>query len=120
MGTSMLLSLKDFLLNDKFLIYVNESYRDIYSNDDDPFLNPEKVKECILKKLPRMRIQFGSCDPLRDDIIRLLAKIAKIKELDVKAYEFREYYHGWNGLVKTEFILKVPRELIYIEIKDVL
>ena len=120
MGTSMLLSLKDFLLNDKFLIYVNESYRDIYSNDDDPFLNPEKVKDCILKKLPRMRIQFGSCDPLRDDIIRLLAKIAKIKELDVKAYEFREYYHGWNGLVKTEYILKVPRELIYIEIKDIL
>ena len=119
-GTSILLCLKDFLLNDKFLLYVNESYRDIYPNDDDPFLNPVYVKDCIIKKLPKMRFQFGSCDPLRDDIVRLLAKIAKFKELDVKAYEFREYNHGWNGGVKSEFLLKIPRDLLFLEIKDIL
>ena len=120
MGTSFLLSLKDFLLNDKFLLYVNEAYRGIYSNDDDPFLNPVNVKDCILKKLPRMVFQFGSCDPLRDDIVRLLAKIAKIQGLNVKAYEFREYNHGWNGFAKTEFLLKIPREILFLEIKDIL
>ena len=120
MGTSMLLSLKDFLLNDKFLLFVNEAYRDIYPNDDDPFLNPANIKDCILKKLPKMRIQFGSCDPIRDDIVRLLAKIAKIKELDVKAYEFREYNHGWNGGVKSEFLLKIPTDLLLLQIKDIL
>jgi len=119
-GTSILLCLKDFLLYDKFLLYVNDSYRDIYPNDDDPFLNPVYVKDCIIKKLPKMRFQFGSCDPLRDDIIRLLAKIAKFKELDVKAYEFREYNHGWNGGVKSEFLLKIPRDLLFLEIKDIL
>jgi len=120
MGMSLLLSLKDFLLNDKFLLYVNKAYRDNYANDDDPFLNPVNVKDCILKKLPRMVFQFGSCDPLRDDIVRLLAKIAKIKGLNVKAYEFREYNHGWNGFVKTEFLLKIPKEILFLEIKDIL
>ena len=120
MCSSFLLSLKDFLLNDKFLLYVNEAYRDIYSNDDDPFLNPVNVKDCILKKLPRTIFQFGSCDPMRDDIVRLLAKIAKIPDLKAKAYEFREYNHGWNGFVKDEFILKIPRDLLFLEIKDIL
>jgi hypothetical protein len=49
-----------------------------------------------------------------------LAKIAKIKELDVKAYEFREYNHGWNGGVKSEFLLKIPTDLLLLEIKDIL
>ena len=120
MGMSLLLTLKDFLLNDKFLLYVNKAYRDNYTNDDDPFLNPVNVKDCILKKLPRMVFQFGSCDPLRDDIVRLLAKIAKIKGLNIKAYEFREYNHGWNGFVKTEFLLKIPKEILFLEIKDIL
>ena len=120
MCSSFLLALKDFLLNDKFLLYVNEAYRDIYSNDDDPFLNPVNVKDCILKKLPRTIFQFGSCDPMRDDIVRLLAKIVKIPDLKVKAYEFREYNHGWNGFVKDEFILKIPRDLLFLEIKDIL
>ena len=120
LGTSMLLCLKDFLLNDKFLLYVMEAYRDIYPNDDDPFLNPVKVKECIIKKLPKMRFQIASCDPLRDDTVRLLAKIAKIKELDVKAFEFREYNHGWYGGVKSEFLLKISNDLLFLEIKDIL
>ena len=120
MGTSLLLSLKDFLLTDSFLLYVNQSYRDNYPNNDDPFLNPLMIKDCILKKLPKMVFQFGSCDPLRDDIVRLLAKISKIEGLNVKAYEFREYNHGWNGAVKDEYILKIPRELLFLEIKDIL
>ena len=105
----MLLSLKDFLLNDKFLIYVNESYRDIYSNDDDPFLNPAQAKECILKKLPKSVWHFGNCDPLRDDIVRLLAKISKIKEIDIKAYEFREYNHAFYGGEKGNVIRNPAR-----------
>ena len=120
MGASLLLTLKDFLLNDSFLIMVNEAYRAFYENDDDPFLDPVKAKECLLKKLPKTVIQFGSFDPLRDDIVRLLAKIGKIKELDVKAYEFKEYCHGWNGGVNSEFLLKIPRELLFLEIKDIL
>ena len=67
-----------------------------------------------------MRFQIGSCDPLRDDTVRLLAKIAKIKDLDVKAYELREYNHGYFGGVKSEFLLKIPTDLVFLEIKDIL
>ena len=120
MGTSLVLSIKDFLLNDKFLLYVNEAYRDIYQNDDDPFLNPSQAKECILKKLPKSVWEFGSCDPLRDDIVRLLAKISKIKEIDIKAYEFREYNHGFFGGDKIEFLVNTPAKIIFKEIRELL
>jgi acetyl esterase/lipase len=120
MSTSVLLSVKDFLLNDKFLLYVNEAYRDIYPNDDDPFLNPLQAKECILKKLPKTVFQFGSCDPLRDDLVRLLAKINKINEIDVKAYEFREYNHAFYGGEKNEFIVNTPTKLLFKEINELI
>ena len=120
MSLSLIITVKDFLLNDKFLLYVNDAYRDIYPNDDDPFLNPAQAKECILKKLPKSIWHFGNCDPLRDDIVRLLAKISKIKEVDIKAYEFREYNHGWNGGVKNEFIVKTPKNMIFKEIRDMI
>ena len=122
MGTSLLLSInKDcYLLNDKFLLIVNEAYRDIYPNDDDPFLNPAQAKECILKKMPKSVWQFGSCDPLRDDIVRLLAKISKIKDVDIKAYEFREYSHGYIGGEKNEFLVNTPYKIIFKEIRDIL
>ena len=61
-----------------------------------------------------MRFQIANCDPLR------VAKIAKIKELDVKAYEIREYNHGWYGGVKSEFLLKISNDLLFLEIKDIL
>lgn len=120
MSLSLIITVKDFLLNDKFLLYVNDAYRDIYPNDDDPFLNPAQAKECILKKLPKSVWHFGNCDPLRDDIVRLLAKISKIKEIDIKAYEFREYNHGWNGGAKNEFIVKTPKNMIFKEIRDMI
>ena len=120
MSTSLIISVKDFLLNDKFLLYINDVYRGDYQNEDDPFLNPAQAKECILKKLPKSIWQFSSCDPLRDDIVRLLYKISKIKEVDIKAYEFREYNHGWNGGVKDEFIINTPKKILFKEINEMI
>ena len=120
MSISLIISVRDFLLNDKFLLYINDVYRGDYQNEDDPFLNPAQAKECILKKLPKSIWQFSSCDPLRDDIVRLLYKISKIKEVDIKAYEFREYNHGWNGGVKDEFIINTPKKILFKEINEMI
>ena len=78
------------------------------------------AKECILKKLPKSLWQFGSCDPLRDDIVRLLAKISRIKDIDAKAYEFKEYYHGYIGGKKIEFLVNTPTKIIFEEIRKIL
>ena len=120
MSTSFLLSIKDFLLNDKFLLFVNEAYRGNYPNDDDPFLNPSQAKECILKKLPKTVFLFGSCDPLRDDLVRLLVKISKIKEVDVKAYELRDYNHAFYGGDKVEFLYNGPTEILFKHINELI
>ena len=56
----MLLPLKDFLLNDKILLFLNEAYRNIYPFDDEPFLNVVNIKEYIFQKLPKIIIKFES------------------------------------------------------------
>ena len=117
MNLSLLLSLKDFLLNDKFLTYVNEAYRGHYDNDDDPFLNPVKAKEVVLKKFPKSRWHLATCDPLRDDNLRLLCKLSKIKGLDIMVYEFQEYNHGWNGMT-IEDVTKVPTDILMKELDE--
>ena len=114
---SLLLSVKDFLLNDKFLTYVSNAYRDHYKNDDDPFLNPVKAKEIILKKFPKSRWQLATCDPLRDDILRLLFKMSKIQGLDIMVYEFQEYNHGWNGM-KNDVLIKMPTDILMKQLDD--
>ena len=70
--------------------------------------------------MPKSVWQFGSCDPLRDDIVRLLAKISKINDVDIKAYEFREYSHGYIGGEKNEFLVNTPYKIIFKEIRDIL
>ena len=119
MNYSLMLSLKDFLLNDDFLKYVYYSYRGNYLNDNDPFLNPEKVTLDILKFLPRTRFFFGGADPLRDDIIRLIYKISQVNNLDFKAYQFQFYAHGFYGL-DNEVLQKNPTEILLNEIEEFL
>ena len=117
MNLSLLLSLKDFLLNDKFLTYVSDAYRGNYDNDDDPFLNPVKAKDIILKKFPKARWHLATCDPLRDDNLRLLFKMSKIKGLDIMVYEFQDYNHGWNGM-KNDFLTKIPTDILLKELDE--
>ena len=114
---SMLLALTDFMLNDKFLIYCNKSYRGNYPNDNDPFLNPNTVNDEILKHLPKTRMIFGTCDPLRDDTIRLLYKISKIPNLDCKAYELKYYGHGFYAL-KDPKLIKNPTDILLNEVEE--
>jgi hormone-sensitive lipase len=114
---SMLLALTDFMLNDKFLKYCNKSYRGNYPNDNDPFLNPNMVNDEILKLLPKTRMIFGTCDPLRDDTIRLLYKISKVPNLDCKAYELKYYAHGFFGL-KDPKLIKNPTDILLNEVEE--
>ena len=119
MNLSLMLSWQDFFLNDDFLKYVCDAYRGNYNDDNDPFLNPEKVNLDILKFLPKIRFFFGQADPLRDDTIRLIYKISQIKNLDVKAYQFEFYGHGFYGL-DPEILQKNPTEILISEVEEFL
>ena len=119
MNYSLMLCWEDFFLNNDFLQYANFSYRGNYLNDNDPFLNPEKVNLDLLKYLPRTRFFFGGADPLRDDIIRLIYKITQIHNLDFKAYQFQFYGHGFFGL-DNEILQKNPTEILLNEIEEFL
>ena len=113
MTPSLLLGLKDKFLRMKFLEFVCECYRSSYKEENDPFLNPEKAGEFLLKKLPKTRYFFGSADPLRDNSLRMLYNIAEIGGIDVKGYDFKDYIHAFYGIgdetmrnPPTEFLLK--------------
>ena len=99
MSPSLLLGLQDGLLKMKFLEFVSHAYRGNYKEENDPFLNPEKANEYLLSKLPKTRYFIGSIDPLRDGTLRMLYKIANMNyNVDVKAYEFKDYVHAFYGI----------------------
>ena len=111
MSLSLASSFEDSILNIKSLLYINKIYRSYYANDLDPFLNPSEVTEEILKHLPKTTIFSATKDSLRDDIIRLVKKMAKIPELDVKDYELENYQHGFIEPDDIK-ISGLPRKLV--------
>ena len=116
---SLISSIKDLVFDPVFLKYVRDAYVGDYKNMEDPFLNPIKADEKILKFLPRTRIFFGSTDPLRDDSIRILYPISKIQGLDVIGYEFYNYWHSFNSITPKE-LRKMPWDFIFAEVEEFL
>ena len=116
---SLILSIKDLVFDPVFLKYVRDSYVGSYKNMNDPFLNPIKANEKILKYLPRTRIFFGSTDPLRDDSIRILYPISKVPGLDVIGYEFYNYWHAFNAITPKE-LRKMPWDFVFTEVEEFL
>ena len=116
---SLILSIKDLVFDPIFLKYVRDCYVGSYNNMEDPFLNPIKADEKILKYLPRTRIFFGSTDPLRDDSIRILYPMSKVEGIDVRGYEFYNYWHAFNG-VTPKPLRKMPWDFVFTEIEEFL
>ena len=116
---SLILSLTDLLFDPIILRFARDSYVGDYQNMNDPFLNPIKANEKILKFLPKTRFFFGSRDPLRDDSIRMLYPISKIPGLDVIGYELYKYWHSFNSPNPKE-LRKMPWDLIFAEVDEFL
>ena len=116
---SLISSLKDLVFDPVFLKYARDAYVGEYKNMEDPFLNPIKANEKILKFLPRTRLFFGSTDPLRDDSMRMLYPISKVPGLDVRGYEFYNYWHSFNSIGPKE-LKKMPRDFIFTEVEEFL
>lgn len=118
MNNSMLLCMEDHLLSFNFLTYINIAYRGNYPNEEDPFLNPVKMPEAFLNQMPKTRFFIGSCDPLRDDSIRLLNRISKTK-VDCMCYEFQNHIHGFYAL-SSNVLTETPSEVLMKEIEQFL
>ena len=116
---SLISSLKDLVFDPVFLKYARDAYVGEYQNMEDPFINPIKANEKILKFLPRTRLFFGSLDPLRDDSIRILYPISKVPGLDVIGYELYNYWHSFNSISPKE-LSKMPWDFIFAEVEEFL
>ena len=115
----MLLCLDDDgILNINFLKFCNEAYRNNYEDDEDPFLNPIKATEGLIKKMPLTYFFIGSCDPLRDGALRLMYKMSK-QNVPYKTYEFKEYIHGFYG-INNQTLRRTPTYILMKEIKEFL
>ena len=119
MNLTLAASFEDLMLDIKALHFINRAYRGYYPNDLDPFINPLVITDNILKKLPPTRFMTATHDPLRDDTIRLIRRISKMPELDVKNYEFTNYQHGFMGN-ENNMISGPPKELFCKEIEEFL
>ena len=111
MSLSLASSFEDYKITIKGLREINESYRGYYPNELDPFINPRDAPEILVKQMPKIRFMTGSHDPLRDDSIRLIYKLAKAG-IDVKDYDFFNYQHGFIGVNNP--IIKGPARNIFV------
>jgi hormone-sensitive lipase len=119
MTPSLLLSLDDKYLSFEALKWINEAYRDNYLEEEDPFINPYKASELILKKMPKTLFFFGSGDPIRDENIRLISKMSNIDEIDLKVFEFKYYPHGLFGTAFKVFY-PLPTSILFEELDEFL
>ena len=111
MSLSLASSFEDYKITIKGLREINESYRGYYPNELDPFINPRDAPDILVKQMPKIRFMTGSHDPLRDDSIRLIYKLAKAG-IDVKGYDFFNYQHGFIGVNNP--IIKGPARNIFV------
>ena len=111
MSLSLASSFEDYKITIKGLREINESYRGYYPNELDPFINPRDAPDILVKHMPKIRFMTGSHDPLRDDSIRLIYKLAKAG-IDVKDYDFFNYQHGFIGVNNP--IIKGPARNIFV------
>ena len=111
MSLSLASSFEDYKITIKGLREINESYRGYYPNELDPFINPRDAPDILVKQMPKIRFMTGSHDPLRDDSIRLIYKLAKAG-IDVKDYDFFNYQHGFIGVNNP--IIKGPARNIFV------
>ena len=111
MSLSLASSFEDYKITIKGLREINESYRGYYPNELDPFINPRDAPDILVKQMPKIRFMTGSHDPLRDDSVRLIYKLCKAG-VDVKAYDFFNYQHGFIGVNNP--IIKGPARNIFV------
>jgi hypothetical protein len=117
----MILIMEDFLYNNNFINYCFNSYVGNYKFDDDFFLNIWKINsEYIIKKLPKIRILIGSNDPFRNDCIRLINNLKKVKEIDLKVYDLENYGHEFFEFYTflTDVLREIPNKILYNEINN--
>ena len=118
MSLSLASSIEDSKITIKALKSINKSYRGYYPNELDPFINPRDAPEMLIKLMPKTRFMTASHDPLRDDCIRLVYKMLKAG-MDVKAYDFYNYQHGFIG-INDPMIKGPPHHIFYKEVIEFL
>ena len=118
MSLSLASSFEDYRITIKGLREINESYRGYYPNELDPFISPRDAPDILLKHMPKTRFMTGSHDPLRDDTVRLIYKLCNAG-VDVKAYDFFNYQHGFIN-VKNPIIKGPSRHIFVKEINEFL
>ena len=110
-------SLDNLILSLKDTSYMASAYRGYYKNELDPFLNQMKADEKLLKHFPTSRFLLATNDGLRDEAIRFINKLSHINGIDVKAYDFTYYEHGFMGN-KSKIIRDAPHNIFFQEIKE--
>ena len=124
-SNSMLFALDNFYSRPDILKFLIKQYVGEYQlQNEDPFLNPIKLNNFILERTnTKIRIYFGSQDPLRDDSIRLLNVFSEYNnknnnKIDVRGYDMLYLGHGFNG--SDENIQKISRKAMMPEVEEFL
>mmetsp|Transcript_752 Transcript_752/g.627 ORF Transcript_752/g.627 Transcript_752/m.627 type:complete len:140 (+) Transcript_752:614-1033(+) len=109
---SILFSLDDPILNTSFMYICREEYTEDELHDRQHYtLSPKLIPKEILEKFPPTRIIIAGLDPLRDESIRFVHKLA-VADVNIQATEYRYLTHMCLGHNKEPFDLREASKML--------
>lgn len=117
MSISLCLGAIELSFNHEFLKNLIDYYLGDYKDYKNMLVSPLYASEKMIENLPRIRFFFGERDPGRDDFLRGIYNLRNCK--DIRAYDFLELAHGFNGIDNPD-IFEMVKEFIIEEVKDIL
>jgi acetyl esterase/lipase len=106
----------NFMTHDLFKTFVH-NYLGEYRDYRNMFVSPLYTSDKVLEHMPIIRIFFGDKDTGRDEFLRGIYRFRNCK--DIRAYNFLELPHAFNGIEQPE-LYEMVKDFIIEEVKQVL
>jgi acetyl esterase/lipase len=105
-----------FMTHELFKTFVH-NYLGEYRDYRNMFVSPLYTSDKVLEHMPIIRIFFGDKDTGRDEFLRGIYRFRNCK--DIRAYNFPELPHAFNGIEQPE-LFEMVKDFIVEEVKQVL
>lgn len=117
MSTSICLAASDYFFSHAFFKNLVDNYLGDYKDYKNMLVSPLYASDKLIENLPRIRFFFGDRDVGRDEFLKGVYYFRNCK--DIRAYNFLELLHAFNGIDNPD-IFEMVKEFIIEEVKDIL
>lgn len=117
MTNSVCMGALEMMYNHEFFKNLVDYYLGDFKDYKNMLVSPLYASKMMIDNLPRIRVFFGNNDVGRDDFLKGIYNIRNCK--DIRAYNFLNLLHGFNGINHPE-IFEMVKDFIVEEVKDII